>query len=159
MCVRKHFVAIRLAALALFVSGHSGVKNSTYYNPVIPGWHSDNIGYLLFRITDPFEESASIGPLRLDNPGNGISPDLSRGRHVRGLERHGEQEPGRPALLEEGRLLLVDYLMLAEACAETNQSTTIASATDIHEPYEDFTGNLILITRDTNNYFQTVGHW
>ncbi|KAI1344697.1 glycoside hydrolase family 43 protein [Xylariaceae sp. FL0016] len=50
------------------------------------------------------------------------------------------------------------YLMIAEGGTELNHAITIARATNITGPYESYEGNPILTNRDTDEYFQTVGH-
>jgi beta-xylosidase len=50
------------------------------------------------------------------------------------------------------------YLMIAEGGTELGHMETIARATNITGPYENFEGNPILTARGTSNYFQTVGH-
>ncbi|KAI0132566.1 glycoside hydrolase family 43 protein [Xylariales sp. AK1849] len=50
------------------------------------------------------------------------------------------------------------YLMIAEGGTGTNHSATIARSRSVTGPYDAYADNPILTNRDTNEYFQTVGH-
>lgn len=50
------------------------------------------------------------------------------------------------------------YLMIAEGGTATDHAITIARAKTITGPYEAYERNPILTNRDTQEYFQTVGH-
>ncbi|KAI1816242.1 glycoside hydrolase family 43 protein [Poronia punctata] len=50
------------------------------------------------------------------------------------------------------------YLMIAEGGTERDHSVTIARSRKLKGPYEAYEKNPILTNRDTDEYFQTVGH-
>ncbi|KAI5464430.1 glycosyl hydrolase [Mariannaea sp. PMI_226] len=136
---------------------------------------------LLFRTTDPYNDSAWEGPLRVENPGNDIDPDLfwdddgktymsvAAGIYVSEVDIRtgaatepfkvwngtGERNPEGPHFYRKDGYY---YLLLGEGGTETNHSATIARSKSLHGPYEGYSGNPILTAKNTDAYFQTVGH-
>ncbi|KAH6892886.1 glycosyl hydrolase [Thelonectria olida] len=136
---------------------------------------------LLFRTTDPYHDSAWEGPLRVENPGNDIDPDLfwdddettymsvAAGIYISEVDLNtgaaktptkiwngtGDRNPEGPHLFKKDGYY---YLLIGEGGTETNHSVTIARSRSLLGPYEGYHGNPILTAKNTNNYFQTVGH-
>jgi beta-xylosidase len=50
------------------------------------------------------------------------------------------------------------YLMIAEGGSQQNHSATIARSSNLEGPYESYANNPIITARQTDNYFQSVGH-
>ncbi|KAF4471099.1 xylosidase : arabinofuranosidase [Fusarium albosuccineum] len=136
---------------------------------------------LLFRTTDPYDDSAWEGPLRVENPGNDIDPDLfwdkngktymsvAAGIYISevDLETGAAKEPikvwnGTGDRNPEGPHIYTKdgyyYLLIGEGGTETNHSVTIARSKSIEGPYEGNPANPILTAKNTDEYFQTVGH-
>ncbi|KAI0881651.1 glycoside hydrolase family 43 protein [Annulohypoxylon maeteangense] len=258
-------VNAQLAFMASIVSSTavtSGTGNSTYFNPVLPGWHSDpscthvdgtffcatstfisfpglpiyaskdlidwklvshvwnresqlpgvswnttgqqqgmyaptlrhhdgefyviceylgmpegNIG-VVFRTTNPFSDKAWSDPV-IFHPDK-IDPDLfwddgklyvaTQGIILQQLDLETGELSQPPVSLWNGtggvwpegpHLYKKDdwyYLMIAEGGTETNHSITIARSRRLDGPYEPYENNPILTNRNTDEYFQTVGH-
>ncbi|OLN87271.1 Non-reducing end alpha-L-arabinofuranosidase BoGH43A 5 [Colletotrichum chlorophyti] len=135
---------------------------------------------LLFTTTDPYDDSAWTGPLHVENPANDIDPDLfwdggkvymavaagiyiseidlSTGaatEPVRVWRGNGDRNPEGPHLIHKDDYY---YLLIGEGGTETNHSVTIARSREILGPYEGAPTNPILTAKDTDEYFQTVGH-
>ncbi|GKT56640.1 xylosidase arabinofuranosidase [Colletotrichum tofieldiae] len=135
---------------------------------------------LLFTTTDPYDDASWTGPLRVDNPANDIDPDifwdngkvymavaagiyiseidLSTGaatEPIRVWNGTGDRNPEGPHLYHKDNYY---YLLIGEGGTETNHSVTIARSKDISGPYEGAPHNPILTAKNTNLYFQTVGH-
>lgn len=135
---------------------------------------------LLFNTTDPYSSTWS-DPVIVENPGKDIDPDLfwdddgkvymavAAGIYVSEIDiatgaaidtftvwnGTGERNPEGPHIMKKDGYY---YLWIAEGGTENNHTVTIARATDVHGPYEGYSGNPILTAKDTDNYFQTVGH-
>lgn len=136
---------------------------------------------LLFTTTDPFDDAAWSDPLRIDNPEKEIDPDIffdDNGKVYMGVARGiflheinvtdgsiikthevwngtGVRNPEGPNLFKEYGYY---YLSIGEGGTETNHSASIARATNIEGPYEGYEHNPVLTAKDTDNFFQTVGH-
>lgn len=136
---------------------------------------------ILFTTTDPFNNSAWSQPIRMENPGNDIDPDLfwdddgqsymsvAAGIWIskvdlltgkatdtfRAWNGTGERNPEGPHIYHKGAY---HYLLIGEGGTELNHSVSIARATDLTGPYTGFEQNPILTARNTSAYFQTVGH-
>lgn len=134
---------------------------------------------VIFESTDPFDDEAWSDPVTF-TPEN-IDPDLfwdddgtvyvaTQGIVLQeiGLETGELSEPaielwnGTGGVWPEGpHLYRKDgwyYLLIAEGGTALDHSVTIARAENIEGPYESYEGNPILTNRDTDEYFQTVGH-
>ncbi|KAJ4288501.1 hypothetical protein N0V90_011737 [Kalmusia sp. IMI 367209] len=136
---------------------------------------------LLFKTTDPFKDGWE-GPLRMDNPGGDIDPDLfwdddgkayvsvAAGIYITEMDLStgkaigdtfkvwngtGDRNPEGPHLYKKDGWY---YLLIGEGGTETNHSVTIARSKDIRGPYEGYEKNPILTAKNTDSYFQTVGH-
>ncbi|KAF5010230.1 hypothetical protein FDECE_3589 [Fusarium decemcellulare] len=136
---------------------------------------------LLFRTTDPYDDSAWEGPLRVENPGNDIDPDLfwdkngktymsvAAGIYISEVDLDtgaakepikvwngtGDRNPEGPHIYAKDGYY---YLLIGEGGTETNHSVTIARSKSIEGPYEGNPANPILTAKNTDEYFQTVGH-
>ncbi|KAH6695505.1 xylosidase/arabinosidase [Plectosphaerella plurivora] len=134
---------------------------------------------VLFKTTDPYDDDAWSVPVIIENPGKHIDPEIFwDGEKIYMLLAHGwlseidiktgaSTEPvqiweGLGGFSPEGpRLYRKDdhfYIMQAEGGTGANHSEVIARSRDIWGPYEAFEGNAILTNRDTDEYFQNVGH-
>ncbi|KAI1880452.1 hypothetical protein JX265_002073 [Neoarthrinium moseri] len=136
---------------------------------------------LLFSTTDPYNDTAWSDPVRVENPSNDIDPDLffdddgkvymavAGGIWISEIDittgaasepfqvwnGTGERNPEGPHLMKKDGYY---YLWIGEGGTETNHTVTIARSTDIHGPYEGYPGNPLLTAKNTDEYFQTVGH-
>jgi beta-xylosidase len=134
---------------------------------------------VLFRTTDPFDDDAWSDPL-LFSP-QAIDPDLfwdddgkvyaaTQGIILQELDLEtGElsQPPieiwtGTGGVWPEGPHIYKRhgyyYLLIAEGGTATDHAITIARSENIDGPYEAYENNPILTNRNTDEYFQTVGH-
>jgi beta-xylosidase len=50
------------------------------------------------------------------------------------------------------------YLMISEGGTELNHTVTVSRSTEVTGPYNSYSENPVLTNKDTNEYFQTVGH-
>ncbi|KAK2803196.1 hypothetical protein FQN50_007063 [Emmonsiellopsis sp. PD_5] len=139
---------------------------------------------LLFTTTDPFDDAAWSDPLHVENPANDIDPDIfwddddddgkvymaiAAGIYISEIDVStgkssepfkvwngtGDRNPEGPHLYKKDGYY---YLLIGEGGTETNHSVTIARSRNIRGPYEGYEGNPILTAKNTENYFQTVGH-
>lgn len=136
---------------------------------------------LLFTTTDPYDDAAWSDPVRVENPANDIDPDIfwdddgktymaiaagifiseidtktgAASQPFRVWNGTGDRNPEGPHLYKKDNYY---YLMIGEGGTETNHSATIARSTSIQGPYEGYARNPILTAKNTNEYFQTVGH-
>ncbi|KAF7323956.1 Xylosidase: arabinofuranosidase protein [Mycena kentingensis (nom. inval.)] len=149
-------------AITFFVSDGS--------NPLPPG--------LLFKTTNPFDDAAWSDPV-LFSPGD-IDPDLfwdddgtpyvvaaqsligtidldtgARGPITQLWNGTGERNPEGPHLYRKDGWY---YLLIAEGGTELNHTVTMARSRSLLGTYEGFVGNPVLTNKNTDEYFQTVGH-
>jgi len=134
---------------------------------------------VLFKTTDPFDESKWSDPLKFYP--NKIDPDLfwdddgklyvaTQSVILQELDlKTGElsQPPislwnGTGGVWPEGPHLFKKdgwyYLLIAEGGTALNHAITIARSRNLKGPYEPYEKNPILTNRKTQEYFQTVGH-
>ncbi|GJD04296.1 xylosidase : arabinofuranosidase [Colletotrichum higginsianum] len=135
---------------------------------------------LLFTTTDPYNDASWTGPLHVENPANDIDPDIfwddgkvfmsvAAGIYISEIDLKtgaatepirvwngtGDRNPEGPHLYRKDDYY---YLLIGEGGTETNHSVTIARSREIAGPYEGAPHNPILTAKDTDLYFQTVGH-
>lgn len=136
---------------------------------------------LLFTTEDPYVESKWTGPLHVQNPANDIDPDIfwdgdgeaymsiaagiwisqldittgEAQAPIRVWNGTGDRNPEGPHLYRKDDYY---YLMISEGGTETNHSVVISRSVDLGGPYEGYEGNPILTAKNTDDYFQTVGH-
>ncbi|KAJ9130760.1 Xylosidase [Pleurostoma richardsiae] len=149
----------------------SFISYKTEWRPVI----------FLFTTEDPYDDAAWSSPLRIDNPGNDIDPDIfwdddgqaymavaagiwlskvnlktgAASAPVSIWRGSGNRNPEGPHIYKKDGYY---YLLLAEGGTEMGHCATIARSRSITGPYEGYAGNPILTATGTNAYFQTVGH-
>ncbi|KAI1441689.1 glycoside hydrolase family 43 protein [Annulohypoxylon stygium] len=139
---------------------------------------SEDILGVVFKSTDPFDDEAWSDPV-IFHPEK-IDPDLfwddgklyvaTQGVILQELDLE-TGELSQPAISlwngtggvwpEGPHLYKKDdwyYLMIAEGGTEANHSITIARSRELTGPYEAYENNPILTNRNTDEYFQTVGH-
>lgn len=150
----------------------------TGYVSWIDGWGPK---LLLFTTTDPYDDAAWSDPLHIENPANDIDPDLfwdydgklymsvaagiyiseidldtgSATEPVRVWNGTGDRNPEGPHIFYKDDYY---YLLIGEGGTETNHSVTIARGKNVLGPYEGYENNPILTAKDTDEFFQTVGH-
>ncbi|KAH6720670.1 glycosyl hydrolase [Leptodontidium sp. MPI-SDFR-AT-0119] len=136
---------------------------------------------LLFTTTNPYDDTAWSDPVHVENPANDIDPDifwdddgktymaLASGIYISEIDvvtgattepfkvwnGTGDRNPEGPHLYKKDGYY---YLLIGEGGTETNHSVTIARSKDFRGPYEGYANNPILTAKNTENYFQTVGH-
>jgi beta-xylosidase len=136
---------------------------------------------LLFTTTDPYDDGAWSDPVRVDNPRNDIDPDIfwdhggkiymaiAAGIYIHELDIEtgavtepfivwngtGDRNPEGPHLYHKDNYY---YLLIGEGGTETNHTATLARSNDVRGPYEGDPSNPILTNKNTDAYFQTVGH-
>ena len=135
---------------------------------------------ILFTTTDPYDDASWSDPVHIENPANDIDPDIfwdkdkiymavAAGIWISEIDIQtgaatepfkvwngtGDRNPEGPHLYKKNDYY---YLMIGEGGTETNHTATIARSRSIHGPFEGFSGNPILTAKNTNEYFQTVGH-
>ncbi|PVH83907.1 glycoside hydrolase family 43 protein [Cadophora sp. DSE1049] len=136
---------------------------------------------LLFTTSDPYDDAAWSDPVHVENPANDIDPDIfwdddgktymaiAAGIYISEINTStgaatepfkvwngtGDRNPEGPHLYKKDGNY---YLLIGEGGTETNHSATIARSKDIRGPYEGNPANPILTAKNTDNYFQTVGH-
>lgn len=134
---------------------------------------------LLFTTTDPYDDASWTGPLHVENPANDIDPDLfwdngkvymsvAAGIYVSEIDLStgtatepsrvwngtGDRNPEGPHFYHKDSY----FLMIGEGGTETNHSVTIARSEDFKGPFVGAPQNPILTAKNTDRYFQTVGH-
>ncbi|KAL7628386.1 hypothetical protein AAE478_002588 [Parahypoxylon ruwenzoriense] len=140
-----------------------------------------NFSFALFITTDPHDDAAWVGPIRkIYNPWIHIDPDIfwdddgsvhiaSSGIHLQQLNLTTLETTapvqiwsGTGGAYPEGPHLCKNdgwyYILIAEGGTEINQSVIIARSRNVYGPYESYGKNPILTNRNTDEYFQTVGH-
>lgn len=136
---------------------------------------------LLFTTTDPYDDASWTGPLRVDNPANDIDPDIfwdtdgkvymsvAAGIYVSEVDLStstatepsrvwngtGDRNPEGPHFYHKDDYY---YLLISEGGTETNHSVTIARSEEFEGPFVGAPQNPILTAKNTDRYFQTVGH-
>lgn len=135
---------------------------------------------LLFTTTDPYDDASWTGPLRVDNPANDIDPDIfwnngkvymsvAAGIFVSEIDLStgtatepsrvwngtGDRNPEGPHFYHKDDYY---YLLIGEGGTETNHSVTIARSEEFEGPFVGAPQNPILTAKNTDRYFQTVGH-
>lgn len=136
---------------------------------------------LLFTTKDPYDDDAWSDPIHFENPENEIDPDLfwdddgkvymsvARGIFIHEVDLAtgsvlktltvwngtGDRNPEGPKLYKKDGYY---YLSISEGGTETNHSAVISRATSIEGPYEGYEGNPILTAKNTDSFFQTIGH-
>ncbi|WYZ36882.1 hypothetical protein EsH8_II_000388 [Colletotrichum jinshuiense] len=135
---------------------------------------------LLFTSTDPYDDASWTGPLHVENPANDIDPDIfwdnekvymavAAGIYISEIDLStgaatepfkvwngtGDRNPEGPHLYRKDSYY---YLLIGEGGTETNHSVTIARSKEVQGPYEGAPHNPILTAKNTDLYFQTVGH-
>ncbi|TDZ27821.1 Non-reducing end alpha-L-arabinofuranosidase BoGH43A [Colletotrichum spinosum] len=135
---------------------------------------------LLFTTKNPYDDASWTGPLHIENPANDIDPDLfwdsgkvymsvaagiyisevdlttgTATEPVRVWNGTGDRNPEGPHLFNKDGYY---YLLIGEGGTETNHSVTIARGREVTGPFEGYEGNPILTAKNTDEYFQTVGH-
>lgn len=133
---------------------------------------------LIFNSTDPFNDDAWSDPLRYEP--EYIDPDLfwdvdgkayiaSAGTFIQEVNLEtgvlGEAvniwNGTTGEFLEGPHIYRHDdyyYLMVAEGGSGLNHSVTIARSRNLTGPYEDNPNNPVLTNRDTDEFFQNIGH-
>ncbi|KAF4959677.1 hypothetical protein FSARC_10664 [Fusarium sarcochroum] len=135
---------------------------------------------LLFRTKNPYSDNWE-GPQHIENPGNDIDPDLfwddngkvymsvaagiyisevnlntgKASKPVRVWNGTGDRNPEGPHIYKKDGY---HYLLIGEGGTELNHSVTIARGKSPTGPFKGYEGNPILTAKNTDNYFQTVGH-
>ena len=139
-----------------------------------------NVTILIFTTTDPYESNAWSDPVAVAHPG--LDPDIfwdDDGEAYMSFTTEGIQQStvnltdgtigetisiwnGTGGRSVEGPHMYKKdgfyYLLSSEGGTETNHSVTIARSRSVSGPFEGFAGNPILTNKNTNEYFQTVGH-
>ncbi|KAI7783966.1 Xylosidase : arabinofuranosidase [Diaporthe eres] len=135
---------------------------------------------LLFTTTDPYDDASWTGPLHVDNPANDIDPDIfwddgkvymsvAAGIYVSEIDLStgaatepsrvwngtGDRNPEGPHFYHKDDYY---YLLIGEGGTETNHSVTIARSEEFEGPFVGAPQNPILTAKNTDRYFQTVGH-
>lgn len=135
---------------------------------------------LLFTTKNPFEDNWS-DPVVIENPANDIDPDIfwdddgkiymavAAGIWISEINIEtgaatepfkvwngtGDRNPEGPHLYKKDGYY---YLLIGEGGTELNHTATLARSKDIRGPYEGYPGNPFLTNKNTDEYFQTVGH-
>lgn len=136
---------------------------------------------LLFTTTDPYDSKGWSDPVHVENPANDIDPDIfwdddgktymaiAAGIYISEIDvvtgaatepfkvwnGTGDRNPEGPHLYKKDDYY---YLLIGEGGTEMNHSATIARSKSISGPYEGYPGNPLLTAKNTDEYFQTVGH-
>ncbi|PLB52738.1 xylosidase : arabinofuranosidase [Aspergillus steynii IBT 23096] len=138
---------------------------------------------LVFSSTDLFDDDAWSDPVEIDMHGiNAIDPDLfwdddgqvymltGWGKIYQSavdLETGGSSKPvnvwnGTGAESPEGPHMYKKngyyYLLIAQGGTGINHSVAIARSAHVSGPFEGFSGNPLLTAKNTENFFQCVGH-
>lgn len=135
---------------------------------------------LLFTTENPFEDNWS-DPVVIENPANDIDPDIfwdddgkvymavaagiwiSEINIKTGVATEpfkvwngtGDRNPEGPHLYKKDGYY---YLLIGEGGTELNHTATLARSKHIRGPYKGYPGNPFLTNKNTDEYFQTVGH-
>lgn len=144
----------------------------------VPAWGPK---VLLFSTTDPYDDAAWGDPVQIENPANVIDPDIfwdtdgkaymslgagiyineidtetgAAGEPTRVWNGTGDRDPEGPHIFHKDDYY---YLLIGEGGNETNHSAVIARGDAVLGPYQGYENNPILTAKNTNEYFQTLGH-
>lgn len=138
---------------------------------------------LVFNSTDPFDNDAWSNPVEIDMHGVGaIDPDLfwdddgqaymhtgwdkiyqsavdvrtgDSSKPVNVWNGTGAESPEGPHMYKRNGFY---YLLIAQGGTGINHSVAIARSQHIYGPFEAFSGNPLLTAKNTENFFQCVGH-
>ncbi|RKK93116.1 hypothetical protein BFJ68_g15681 [Fusarium oxysporum] len=150
----------------------------TTYVSWIDGWGPI---VLLFTTKNPYDDSAWSGPIRIENPANDIDPDIfwdddgkvymavAAGIYVSEVDINkgtatepfkiwngtGDRNPEGPHFYKKDNWY---YLLIGEGGTELNHTVTIARSRNIRGTYKAYEDNPILTAKNTEEWFQTVGH-
>ncbi|KAF5698522.1 glycoside hydrolase family 43 [Fusarium mundagurra] len=157
--------------------------NGTFY--LISSWASKELGtpqYALSTTNNPYDNLAWSNVKWLETPGLTIDPDIffdddgsvilsSAGDPIIAMyldldtgktsepwnlwEGTGGSSPEGPHIYKKDGFY---YLLIAEGRTQLNHSATIARSTSLKGPWEPSPHNPLVSNRDTDDYFQTVGH-
>ncbi|KAJ6533433.1 xylosidase : arabinofuranosidase [Mycena vulgaris] len=133
---------------------------------------------LLFKTSDPFDDAAWSDPVLFQPPN--IDPDLfwdddgvpymtaaqsiistidletgALGPATQLWNGTGERNPEGPHIYKKDGWY---YLLISEGGTEVNHTVTMARSRSVTGTYVGFEGNPILTNKNTDEYFQTVGH-
>lgn len=143
-------------------------------------WNDWGPKILLFTTKNPFDDGWSE-PIVIENPANDIDPDIfwdddgkiymavAAGIWISEINIEtgtatepfkvwngtGDRNPEGPHLYKKDGYY---YLLIGEGGTELNHTATLARSKDIRGPYEGYPANPILTNKNTDQYFQTVGH-
>lgn len=135
---------------------------------------------LLFTTKNPFEDDWS-DPVIIENPANDIDPDIfwdddgkvymavAAGIWISEINIEtgaatepfkvwngtGDRNPEGPHFYKKDGYY---YLLIGEGGTELNHTATLARSKNIKGPYEGYPANPLLTNKNTDEYFQTVGH-
>ncbi|KAK7417306.1 hypothetical protein QQZ08_011686 [Neonectria magnoliae] len=175
------FKQVALLGLGLFAPGSHA---KAYNNPILPGWNSDpsctfvkELDATFFCTTSSFlafpgvPVYASKDLVNWKLASNALTrpeqlPELSfNGQKSEGIwastiryrkgNGTGDRNPEGPHIYDKDGFY---YLLIGEGGTETNHTVTIARSKSLQGPYEGYDGNPILTAKNTDEYFQTVGH-
>ncbi|KAF9870753.1 xylosidase arabinofuranosidase [Colletotrichum karsti] len=157
--------------------------NGTFY--LISTWASEELGgprFVMFTSRDPFDDLAWSDAIWPRTPGYTIDPDIffdddgsvvvaSAGAPIIAayldLSTGNTSEPwelwgGTGGASAEGPHLYKKdgyyYLLIAEGGTQLNHSATIARSMSLRGPWEAAPANPLVSNKNTDEYFQTVGH-
>lgn len=137
---------------------------------------------LLYTSENPYDSNAWADPMRIDNPRDGIDPDifwdddgkaymalagdvilqseidLSTGKASAPIELWGGtggRNPEGPHIYKQFGWY---FLLISEGGTELGHTVTIARSRSVTGPYVSYDNNPIMTNKGTSEYFQTVGH-
>ena len=155
----------------------------TFY--LLTAWlNTENNGtqFVLFTTKDPYDDSSWTDAFHIENPEGAIDPDIfwdDDGQVIMAFSGApikaayidlSTGKAGEPFAMWNGtgynnqegpHLYKKDgyyYLLIAEGGTAILHSTTIARSKSIRGPWESSPHNPLVTARDTDRYFQTVGH-
>ncbi|UPX20749.1 uncharacterized protein EKO05_0010970 [Ascochyta rabiei] len=143
-------------------------------------WNDWGPKILLFTSKNLFEDDWN-DPVVIENPANDIDPDIfwdddgktymavaagiwiseinietgASSKPLKVWNGTGDRNPEGPHLYKKYGYY---YLLIGEGGTELNHTATLARSKNIRGPYEGYPGNPFLTNKNTNEYFQTVGH-
>lgn len=136
---------------------------------------------LLFTTTDIYDDASWSDPVRIENPANDIDPDLfwdfdgtlymsvAAGIYISEIDIEtgaatepirvwngtGDRNPEGPHIYYKDNFY---YLLIGEGGTEINHTATIARGDSATGPFTGYEHNPILSAKNTDEYFQTLGH-
>ncbi|KAH7237010.1 glycosyl hydrolase [Fusarium redolens] len=121
---------------------------------------------VVYTTSNPYDSTSWSGPVIMQT--SGLDPDIfwddegqaymsyaTVGQAINICNGTGGRNAEGPHIYKKNGFY---YLMISEGGTELNHTVTVSRSTEVTGPYNSYSENPVLTNKDTNKYFQTVGH-